>query len=161
RLDRKLMSRTSASQARPSSNVAEFRRDVIAGLSSTPKTLPSKYFYDRRGSQLFDEICELDEYYLTRTEQSIMDEYAGAMAERIAEEFGDIEVIPMHGDFNRQLTAPECETEVDRRIVYFPGSTIGNLVPAGAEALLTRIVRLVGKGGGLLIGLDLEKDPAV
>src|SRR5690606_27564554 len=80
---------------------------------------------------------------------------------RIAEEFGDIEVIPMHGDFNRELTAPECETEVDRRVVYFPGSTIGNLVPAGAEALLTRIVRLVGKGGGLLIGLDLEKDPAV
>src|SRR5690606_22831193 len=82
-------------------------------------------------------------------------------AARIAEEFGDIEVIPMHGDFNRELTAPECETEVDRRVVYFPGSTIGNLVPAGAEALLTRIVRLVGKGGGLLIGLDLEKDPAV
>ena len=77
------MSRSTAPQVRPSPETAEFRRDVIACLSSSPKTLPCKYFYDRRGSRLFDEICELPEYYLTRTEQSIMDRHASAMAERI------------------------------------------------------------------------------
>ncbi len=46
--------------------------DVIAGLSVCPKSLPSKYFYDARGSKLFDEICTLDEYYPTRTELSIL-----------------------------------------------------------------------------------------
>lgn len=46
----------------------EFERDVLWGLSQTPKTIPCKYFYDARGSRLFEEICETPEYYLTRTE---------------------------------------------------------------------------------------------
>lgn len=49
-----------------------FRSDVLEGLRGTPKRLSSKYFYDRRGSQLFDAICELPEYYVTRTEIAIM-----------------------------------------------------------------------------------------
>src|SRR6059058_2376883 len=55
--------------------------DVRAGLTATPKTLPPKYFYDERGSQLFDEITRLPEYYPTRTERSILDERAGEIAE--------------------------------------------------------------------------------
>ena len=51
--------------------------DVVAGLSQTQKTLPSKYFYDERGSQLFNDICELDEYYVTRTESAVMSEHVG------------------------------------------------------------------------------------
>jgi len=47
-------------------------KEVITGLSKSQKTLPSKYFYDNRGSELFEKICQLDEYYLTRTELSIM-----------------------------------------------------------------------------------------
>lgn len=47
--------------------------DVIEGLQNPQKTLPSKYFYDNRGSELFEEICSLDEYYLTRTELKIME----------------------------------------------------------------------------------------
>jgi len=54
----------------------EFYRDVVAGLSGSPKALPSKYFYDQRGSELFEQICDLEEYYLTRAEQSILDEVA-------------------------------------------------------------------------------------
>ena len=46
-------------------------------------------------------------------------------------------------------------------MVYFPGSTIGNFDPAEADALLRRIARLVGPGGGLLLGVDLQKDPDV
>ncbi len=40
-----------------------FLADVVAGLTAEPKHLPCKYFYDQRGSQLFDRICQLDEYY--------------------------------------------------------------------------------------------------
>ncbi len=49
-----------------------FRDEVLQGLQDGRKELPSKYFYDEVGSQLFEQICELDEYYLTRTELSIM-----------------------------------------------------------------------------------------
>src|SRR5713101_8539119 len=51
-----------------------FRDEVLQGLQDARKELPSKYFYDDVGSQLFEQICELDEYYLTRTELSIMQE---------------------------------------------------------------------------------------
>ena len=54
--------------------------EVLRGLRHTQKTLPSKFLYDRRGSQLFDQICELEEYYPTRTELAIMREHAGEMA---------------------------------------------------------------------------------
>lgn len=62
-----------------------FLTDSLAGLSQTPKRLPCKYFYDQRGSQLFDQICETDEYYLTRTETAIMQRYAGEMGECLGE----------------------------------------------------------------------------
>jgi len=60
-----------------------FRDAVFAGLSSAPKALPCKFFYDARGSALFEEICVLPEYYLTRTEIAILEEYADDIAERI------------------------------------------------------------------------------
>lgn len=52
-----------------------FLQDVLKGLSGSQKMLPPKYFYDRNGSMLFDQICELDEYYLTRTEMSILTDH--------------------------------------------------------------------------------------
>lgn len=55
--------------------------DVRRGLTSTPKSLPSKYFYDRRGSQLFDAICDLPEYYLTRTDTALLRHHADELAE--------------------------------------------------------------------------------
>ena len=58
----------------------DFLGDVIAGLSVSPKSLPCKYFYDAHGSKLFDRICELPEYYPTRTETALMREKAGEMA---------------------------------------------------------------------------------
>jgi len=51
--------------------------DVRDGLLATPKSLPSRYFYDERGSKLFERICDTPEYYPTRTEQSLLDSYAG------------------------------------------------------------------------------------
>lgn len=57
-----------------------FYRDVIAGLNQSPKTLPCKYFYDQFGARLFDLICDLDEYYPTRTERAIMEKHVSEMA---------------------------------------------------------------------------------
>jgi dimethylhistidine N-methyltransferase len=184
-----------------------FLADVLAGLSRPRKQLPCKYFYDERGSRLFDAICELPEYYPTRSELAILERHAGEMAaalgprcglveygsgsglktrlllgrlgegvyypvdisrehllasaRRLAEEFPAVEVVPVCADFTRPFQLPEARREVGRRVVYFSGSTIGNFPPRQARALLRRISRLVGPGGGLLIGVDLKKDPAV
>ncbi len=62
-----------------------FLSDSLAGLNQKPKRLPCKYFYDQRGSQLFDQICETDDYYLTRTETAIMQRYAGEMGNCLGE----------------------------------------------------------------------------
>lgn len=71
-------SRTSPPPAAQASRET-FLNDVVAGLSRPAKTLPCKYFYDRRGSELFDRICELDEYYHTRCELEILRAYADDM----------------------------------------------------------------------------------
>jgi len=60
-----------------------FLEDVLDGLGQAEKVLPAKYFYDERGSRLFDEICELEEYYPTRTETSLLARHAGAIAEQV------------------------------------------------------------------------------
>ncbi|MEQ8210772.1 MAG: L-histidine N(alpha)-methyltransferase [Lacipirellulaceae bacterium] len=178
--------------------------DVIEGLSSSPKTLPCKYFYDRRGSQLFDRICELPEYYPTRTETKILEENAAAISDAIGEgtvlvEYGSgsstktvpllkaapnlaayvpldisrdhlletsaelrrqlpgLPIKPVVADFTSEVELPEEFADV-RRTVFFPGSTIGNFPPEEAVELLGQIADLVGTGGGLVIGIDLEKD---
>jgi dimethylhistidine N-methyltransferase len=64
----------------------QFLRDVLAGLRSARKTLPCKYFYDADGSRLFDRICELPEYYLTRTEQTILTSYANDICDALGED---------------------------------------------------------------------------
>ena len=67
-------------QDRPAGYYDALRADVRAGLTATPKTLPPKYFYDERGSELFDEITRLPEYYLTRAETAILEQRAGEIA---------------------------------------------------------------------------------
>jgi dimethylhistidine N-methyltransferase len=62
---------------------AEFLADVISGLSSNPRTLPCKYFYDARGAALFQKICELPEYYVTRTEIDILDRSRADIASQL------------------------------------------------------------------------------
>ncbi len=56
---------------------SDFRIEAVAGLSRSPKTLPCKYFYDERGSELFGKICELPEYYVTRAELAILQSERG------------------------------------------------------------------------------------
>ncbi len=74
------MQSTNGAQARPGRYHDALRADVRAGLTTTPKTLPPKYFYDERGSELFDEITRLPEYYPTRAETSILERRAAEIA---------------------------------------------------------------------------------
>ena len=183
----------------------QFLEEALDGLTDEPKTLPCKYFYDERGSQIFDRICELEEYYPTRTELSIMEQHGAAMganlgprcllveygsgsslktrlllaeldepvayvpvdisrehlqssAKAFAEAHPSIPVLPVCADFTEPFTLPEAPTAARRSVVYFPGSTIGNLGPEEAHGFLGDIATQVGHGGGLLIGVDLEKD---
>jgi dimethylhistidine N-methyltransferase len=72
--------------------VDDFRTEVLAGLGRSPKVMPPKFLYDKQGAELFDAICTLDEYYLTRTEMAILQTYAGEIATLIGDgaliEFG-------------------------------------------------------------------------
>lgn len=61
----------------------EFRRDVIEGLARTPRAIQARWFYDRRGSELFEQITTLPEYYPTRAEAALLAEYGGELAKAI------------------------------------------------------------------------------
>jgi dimethylhistidine N-methyltransferase len=199
-------------QERPASRNTDFARDVHAGLSAAVKTLPAKYFYDQRGSELFEQICRLPEYYPTRTEWKILREQGPAIAGIIGPdvevvEFGagaaekirpllnalqrpagylpidisgphlsaavaplmraypDVTMRVVAGDFTRQLPLPAPLPQARCRIGFFPGSTIGNFTPDEALGFLRTAAAMLrdggGAGSGLLIGVDLVKDPAV
>jgi len=186
---------------------AGIRDEVLRGLLHQPKELPPKLFYDERGSQLFDQICELEEYYPTRTEMAIMRAYAHEMAaligpdcllveygigsslktrilldhliapagyvpvdisreqllrsaQRLALSYPRIEILPVWADYTAGLALPRPARRAAQAVIYFPGSTIGNCHPDEAVHLLRQIAALVEPGGGLLIGVDLQKDRA-
>jgi dimethylhistidine N-methyltransferase len=70
-------------------------------------------------------------------------------------------VLPVCGDFTGQIRLPAEHRAALRSIVYFPGSTLGNFTPTESVRLLSRTARLVGPGGGMLLGLDCKKAPAI
>ena len=90
-------------------------------------------------------------------------EQLARVAGELMEEYETLDVIPLEADFTRGLDLPELPASVRqaRRVAFFPGSTIGNLHPPQAVALLREIARVVGDGGGLLLGVDLRKDPTI
>ncbi|HXV11564.1 MAG TPA: L-histidine N(alpha)-methyltransferase [Burkholderiales bacterium] len=186
-------------------DTGDFLDDVWAGLSQPRKTLPPKYFYDPQGCLLFEAICALPEYYLTRAETALMNRHVGDMAGRlgpasavieygsgsgrktrillaasrpavyvpidiaraqldataaeIAREFPGLQVVAVCADYMRPFSLPDLEgLGARRRVVYFPGSTIGNLTPEEAAVFLTTARAQVQRGGGMLIGVDLKKD---
>lgn len=188
--------------------IGAFMRDVLAGLSAERKAIPAKYFYDAQGSALFDRICELPEYYPTRTERAILEEHAPSMAEALGpralviepgagsglktrlllaalsepsgyvpvdisgehlqasaaalrESFPQLEVLPVEADFTRRYVVPRPGRPAMRRVVFFPGSTLGNFEPAAARRLLAEFRQIAGRDGRLLLGVDLQKDIGV
>jgi dimethylhistidine N-methyltransferase len=81
----------------------DFLKDALAGLSRTPKRIPSKYFYDRRGSDLFEAITRQPEYYLTRVEQALLDTRIPAIAESVGSGVHVVEYGSGSGRKTRQL----------------------------------------------------------
>ncbi len=182
--------------------------DALNGLSSTPKYLPCKYFYDERGSQLFEQISELPQYYLTRSELEVMRNSSATIAEhlgpgcmvielgsgnslktrcllnelrapaayvpveisrnalrqscaRLHQEYPKLELLPVCVDFTKPFPLPTPRVEPRRKVIYFPGSTIGNFTPKQVIPLLEIMVSALGRGGALVLGIDLKKDPRV
>jgi L-histidine N-alpha-methyltransferase len=90
-------------------------------------------------------------------------EQLARVARELTEEYESLDVIPLEADFTRGLCLPDLPDGVHsaRRVAFFPGSTIGNLHPPQAVALLREIARVVGPRGGLLLGVDLRKDPTI
>ncbi|MEM7613334.1 MAG: L-histidine N(alpha)-methyltransferase, partial [Pseudomonadota bacterium] len=82
-------------------------------------------------------------------------------AEALAKDYAHIEILPVAADFTRPFELPQPKIMPRRNIVFFPGSTIGNFPPDAALALLRSMRSVAKDGGGLLIGVDLKKDPAV
>lgn len=186
-----------------------FLDEVLAGLAKKVKEIPSKFFYDERGSRLFEEITRLDDYYLTRTEVGILRENIADVVEHIghgtmlieygsgtsdktrilldnlpdlaayvpidiskehlieaaseiAKSYPELEVLPVAADYNdSSFVIPQSSRPISHRVVFYPGSTIGNFHPDEARAFLGRIARVCGAGGGLLLGVDLKKDPSI
>ena len=185
----------------------EFAYDLTLALASRPRGISPKYFYDAVGSQLFDRICELPEYYPTRTELGILASNAREIAAQVGPraeivEFGagslrkvrllldamkqparylpidisaehlsqsvmalqrdypGLQVQPVVADYTQGLRLPVPPSGVGQRVGFFPGSTIGNFTPNEALQFLQGVGQLL-RGGALLLGADLIKDPAV
>ncbi|VVT06276.1 Histidine N-alpha-methyltransferase [Sphingomonas sp. EC-HK361] len=184
----------------------QFRADVLRGFEARPRAIPARWFYDHRGSELFEAITDLPEYYPTRTETAILEALCPTLTDRIGEgravvEFGsgsstktpillrhakpsayvpidisgeflressraisqafpDLLVLPFEADFMRPLALPRTIAEA-RKLGFFPGSTIGNMIPLMAVDLLRAMRASLGVGAMLLIGMDRIKDADV
>lgn len=179
--------------------------EVITGLRQQQKRLPSKLFYDEKGSALFNEICELEEYYPTRTEMQIMQdniEEIGSLlgegtllielgsgsstkirllldhipglagyvpidistehliqsSESLREEYPDLNIYPLAADYTKDFHLPFIGNPYDHIAAFYPGSTVGNFRQDEAKKFLARIAKIIGKNGGIIIGVDLKKD---
>jgi len=179
--------------------------EVLEGLNQFQKKLPSKLFYDQKGSELFDQICDLKEYYLTQTEMWIMNRYIDEIssmlgekcllielgsgsstkvrmlldhlddpvgyvpvdislehllssANSIARDYPNIKVLPVYADYTQPFVLPDISIHFSKKVIYYPGSTIGNFTPTNASRFINRIAENSGNGSGFLIGVDLKKD---
>lgn len=79
-------------------------------------------------------------------------------AASMSEQFPDLTILAVCADFFAEFEMPPCPHVVDSHLVYFPGSTIGNMTPAYAKRLLERMRDMCGERGGVLIGVDIKKD---
>jgi dimethylhistidine N-methyltransferase len=185
-----------------------FRDAVWRGFARPRKAIPCKFLYDERGSELFEQICRLPEYYPTRTEIAILEENADEIAAQMgahcriiefgsgashkarillqaldrpaayvpvdisrehlreaassfAENFPEVPVVAVCADYTRPFPLPSLPGPTGKRVGFFPGSTIGNFEPDAAVRFLTNCADILGRGGEMLIGVDLKKDPHI
>ncbi len=182
------------------------RMEILNGLQQAQKSIDSKYFYDARGSVLFEQITGLPEYYPTRTERQILIQNAGAMADccgqncvllepgsgssekvrllldalqpaayvpmdisadfleqsaiQLAEEYPWLHVHAVCTDFSDLEKVPDG-LPPGRNVIFYPGSTLGNMKPADAVGFLRHLGRWLDRDGGILLGIDLHKSTRV
>lgn len=180
--------------------------EIIEGLSRATATISPKYFYDARGSAIFEEITRLPEYYPTRTEREIMrrhgdeiarkvgpartvielgagncekardlcesiaasrfvavdisEEFLQQAVKRLKSEMPALDVRAFGADLTREIVMP-ADVPPANRLLFYPGSSIGNFDPPEARGLLTRMRHMLQDDGALLIGVDLRKDVRV
>jgi dimethylhistidine N-methyltransferase len=183
-----------------------FIADVLEGLSQTRKAIPARWFYDRRGSELFEEITRLSEYYPTRIETALLAAHSDEVgliagkgravvefgsgsslktprllscvspsayvpidisgdflrdsAAALADSFPDLTVLPVEANFMHPVALPAAASMLPK-LGFFPGSTIGNLVPRSGVNLLRDMIETLGVGSMLLIGMDQVKDTEI
>lgn len=117
----------------------EIARDVFKGLTSDQKFIPSKYFYDERGSLLFEEICRLPEYYQTRTELSILEENAG----KIMESFDCGDLVEMGSGANWKICRLiDAASKQGAKVRYIPVDVSKSALVAASEDLICKYPRL-------------------
>jgi dimethylhistidine N-methyltransferase len=186
------------------------REELIAGLRAPFAFTSPKYLYDALGSKLFEAICELPEYYPTRTEAAIFDAHAAEIAQsagsgstlidlgagncakaarlfpalrprqyvpvdisvnflheavsRLQLQFPQIEMTAIGSDFSSSLDLPDS-VHREKRLFFYPGSSIGNFTPRDAVQFLQRLRNACQPDGhtdgGILIGVDLVKDKTI
>lgn len=185
---------------------ASLREAVINGMSRDPKSIEPKFFYDRRGSELFDLICEQPEYYPPTVEQDMLKEHAGEIARLtgkgrvliepgagqarkvrllldplrpkayipidisfehlkaavtgLVQEFPWLRTHATCADFTCSLPLPEL-TPPGSRLIFFPGSSIGNFEYQEVRKFLAMIREVAQENGMLLIGVDTKKDESI
>jgi len=188
------------------SPVSSAQQALAQGLLAVNAQMSPKYFYDRIGSVLFEAICELPEYYPTRTEADIFKHHLSEMAQvigtgatlidlgagncakaaslfpqmrpgqyvpvdisdhhlqdsvqRLRQRFPHIEMTEVGLDFSVPWQLPDSVRD-EKRLFFYPGSSIGNFDHEHALALLRQIRAACGDDGGILIGFDMIKDSAV
>ena len=188
----------------PEVSISRFLDDVLAGLAATPKSISCRWLYDDEGSEIFEEITRLEEYYPSRTEAGILSrksrdiadfvgpdaavleygagagvksrlllsalrspssyipvdiagDFLAATSAGMREAFPGLDVLPIEADFTRDFALPSGLSK-ERRVAFFPGSTIGNFSPREASALLGRMRRHTGPNGVAIVGADLRKE---
>ena len=180
-----------------------FRTEVLAGLSEPQKAIPARWLYDMAGSELFEEITALPEYYPTRVETRLLEAHADEIADLVGPgsvvvEFGsgssaktplllrklrasayvpldisgdflrracaelrgnfpELAIIPIEANFMHPVRLPAAVPDF-AKLGFFPGSTIGNMIPQTAINLLQTMAVTLGDRSQLLIGIDRRKN---
>lgn len=188
--------------------IADFKTDILTGMTKPQKTLSAKYLYDQKGSEIFDDITRAPEYYPTRTELALLDrigpelnqvigpdavvlepgagssvkvrklidalvrpagfvgmdisgDHVKAACEELASDHPSLSIGAVCHDFTQPLDLSQLNIPHGRRVVFFPGSTIGNFELIDALDLLKTLRDWLRPGDGMLIGVDLRKEASV
>jgi len=112
-------------------------REIIAGMTQPQKRLPSKYFYDAHGSRLFERICELPEYYLTRTELAILEANAPAIMAFFAECGGDLVELGSGSNRKIKILLDAVPAPARRRLRYVPVDISESALCEASQELLS------------------------